>query len=143
MGAGVLLSDDAGRVLLVEPTYKDDWEIPGGGVEADESPYTAAVRELKEELGLPVRPGRLLVTDWVPPRPERTEGLMLVFDGGVLAAGADCPDPAAGRGAAQLVLVHASRRPPSGSRSRWPAGSPRPCGPGPRAPRPTWRTGSP
>jgi 8-oxo-dGTP pyrophosphatase MutT (NUDIX family) len=86
MGAGVLLSDADGRVLLVEPTYKDYWEIPGGGVEADESPYTAVVRELKEELGLPVQPGRLLVTDWVPPRPERTEGLMMLFDGGVLTA---------------------------------------------------------
>ncbi|GAA3957195.1 NUDIX domain-containing protein [Actinoplanes auranticolor] len=84
MGAGVLLSDDRGRVLLVEPTYKDYWEIPGGAVEADESPYTAVGRELKEELGLVVQPGRLLVTDWVPPRPERTEGLMMVFDGGVL-----------------------------------------------------------
>nr|WP_122982215.1 NUDIX hydrolase [Actinoplanes teichomyceticus] len=84
MGSAVLLSDDRGRVLLVEPTYKDHWEIPGGAVEADESPYAAAVRELDEELGLPVRPGRLLVTDWVPPRPGRTEGLMLVFDGGIL-----------------------------------------------------------
>jgi 8-oxo-dGTP diphosphatase len=35
-------------------------------------------------LGLPVQPGRLLVVDWVPPRAERTEGLMMVFDGGVL-----------------------------------------------------------
>lgn len=84
MGAGVLLSDNRGRVLLVEPTYKDYWEIPGGAVEADESPYAAVMRELKEELGLPVQPGRLLVTDWVPPRPDRTEGLMMVFDGGVL-----------------------------------------------------------
>jgi hypothetical protein len=25
MGAGVLLSDDQGRVLLVEPTYTDYW----------------------------------------------------------------------------------------------------------------------
>jgi 8-oxo-dGTP diphosphatase len=25
MGAGVLLSDPNGRVLLVEPTYKDHW----------------------------------------------------------------------------------------------------------------------
>ncbi|WP_305786374.1 NUDIX domain-containing protein [Symbioplanes lichenis] len=84
MGAGVLLSDHRGRVLLVEPTYTDYWEIPGGAVEADESPYAAAVREVDEELGLPLRPGRLLVTDWVPPRPDRTEGLMLLFDGGLL-----------------------------------------------------------
>ncbi|WP_309238542.1 NUDIX hydrolase [Actinoplanes aureus] len=84
IGAGILLSDDRGRTLLVEPTYKDYWEIPGGAVEADESPYAAVVRELKEELDLPVQPGRLLVTDWVPPSPGRTEGLMLLFDGGIL-----------------------------------------------------------
>jgi 8-oxo-dGTP diphosphatase len=84
MGAAVLLSDAQSRVLLVEPTYKPYWEVPGGVVEADESPYAAAARELKEELGLPVQPGRMLVTDWVPPRPDRTEGLMMVFDGGVL-----------------------------------------------------------
>ena len=87
MGAAALLTDDRGRVLLVEPTYKDYWEIPGGVVEAGESPLTAVTRELAEELGLSLRPGRLLVVDWVPPRPERTEGLMLVFDGGVLSAG--------------------------------------------------------
>jgi 8-oxo-dGTP diphosphatase len=86
MGAAVLLSDEAGRVLLVEPAYKPYWEIPGGAVEADESPRDAAVRELKEELGLTCSPGRLLAVDWVPPRPERTEGLMLVFDGGILPA---------------------------------------------------------
>jgi 8-oxo-dGTP diphosphatase len=31
-----------------------------------------------------VAPGRLLVVDWVPPRPGRTEGVMFVYDGGVL-----------------------------------------------------------
>lgn len=79
-----MLTDGRGRVLLVEPTYKPYFEIPGGSVEADESPYAAVARELKEELRLPLQPGRLLVVDWVPPRPDRTEGLMLVFDGGVL-----------------------------------------------------------
>jgi 8-oxo-dGTP diphosphatase len=42
------------------------------------------IRELGEELGLVVSPGRLLVVDWVPPREDRTEGLMLLFDGGAL-----------------------------------------------------------
>jgi 8-oxo-dGTP pyrophosphatase MutT (NUDIX family) len=84
MGAAVLFRDPASRVLLVEPTYKDYWEIPGGCVDADESPYDAAVRELKEEQGISVVPGRLLVVDWVPPRPGRTEGVMFVYDGGVL-----------------------------------------------------------
>jgi len=84
MGAAVLFTDDAGRALLVEPVYKDYWEIVGGCVNADESPRQAAVREVKEELGKTVAPGRLLVLDWVPPRPDRTEGVMFVYDGGTL-----------------------------------------------------------
>ena len=84
MGAALLFRDPDDRVLLVEPTYKPDWELPGGAVEADESPRDAAAREITEELGLTVVPGRLLVVDWVPPRDGRTDGLMLVFDGGQL-----------------------------------------------------------
>jgi 8-oxo-dGTP diphosphatase len=84
MTAGVLVSDHDGRVLLVEPVYKEHWEIPGGPVETDESPYAAAVRELSEELGISVVPGRLLVVDWVPPQAGRTEGVMFVYDGAVL-----------------------------------------------------------
>lgn len=85
MGAAVLLSDESGRALIVEPTYKPYWELPGGAVEADESPMMAARREIKEELGLAIVPGRLLAVDWVPPQSGRTEGLMTVFDGGILS----------------------------------------------------------
>lgn len=84
MAAGALFFDTAGRVLLVEPTYKDHWEVPGGVVEADESPHAAVRRELREELDLSWPIGELLGLDWVPPRPGRTEGLMMIFDGGVL-----------------------------------------------------------
>ena len=96
MGAGVLFRrpGDDDRVLLVEPTYKPDWEIPGGVVEADESPRAAAAREVAEEVGLTVVPGRLLVADWVPPIDGRTEGLMMLFDGGVLDAGVAITLPA-------------------------------------------------
>ncbi|MFB6398172.1 NUDIX domain-containing protein [Polymorphospora lycopeni] len=85
MAAAVLFRDVRGRILLVEPRYKDDWELPGGCVEADESPYAAAMRELNEELGLSLTPGGLLVVDWVPAQAGRTEGVMFVYDGGVLA----------------------------------------------------------
>ncbi|MET7951086.1 NUDIX hydrolase [Micromonospora sp. NPDC005324] len=86
MAAGLLITDSQDRVLLVEPAYKTDWEIPGGSVEADESPWQAAVRECREELGVDLTPGRLLVVDWVPVRNGRTDSVMLVFDGGVLDA---------------------------------------------------------
>lgn len=41
--------------------FQSYWELPGGVVEANESPYAAAVREIGEELGLPAAVGRLLV----------------------------------------------------------------------------------
>ncbi len=84
MAAGVLFRDGRGRVLLVEPSYKPNWEIPGGAVEADESPWATATRELAEELGWDRPVGRLLVVDYVRPQDSRPEGVVFVFDGGVL-----------------------------------------------------------
>ena len=51
------------------------------------SPHAACRREAAEERGLDRPPGRVLVVDWVPSRPERPEGLIVVYDGGVLAPG--------------------------------------------------------
>lgn len=84
MAATVVFTDDEGRVLLCEPTYKEVFEAPGGAVEAEESPRDAAAREVKEELGLVVEPGRLVAVDFVPPIDGRTEGLICVYDGGRL-----------------------------------------------------------
>jgi 8-oxo-dGTP pyrophosphatase MutT (NUDIX family) len=63
VAAGVLFNDGDGRVLLVNPTYKNGWEISGGYVEAGESPRAAAIREVKEELNLGVDVRNLLVLD--------------------------------------------------------------------------------
>lgn len=84
MAAGVLFRDVRGRVLLVEPSYKPNWEIPGGAVETDESPWATATRELAEELGWDRPVGRLLVVDYVRPQDSRPEGVVFVFDGGVV-----------------------------------------------------------
>jgi 8-oxo-dGTP diphosphatase len=83
VAAGVLVHDELGRVLMVRPTYKDGWDIPGGYVEPDESPAQAAERELAEELGLHRKPGRLLVIDWAP-HPAEGDKLLFIFDGGTL-----------------------------------------------------------
>src|ERR1700742_625883 len=85
MAASAFFRDEAGRVLLVDPVYKELWDLPGGAMEAEESPHAACRREVLEELGLDRPPGRVLAVDWVPSRPERPEGLIVVYDGGVLS----------------------------------------------------------
>nr|WP_042186854.1 NUDIX hydrolase [Kibdelosporangium sp. MJ126-NF4]CEL17617.1 NUDIX hydrolase [Kibdelosporangium sp. MJ126-NF4]CTQ91155.1 NUDIX hydrolase [Kibdelosporangium sp. MJ126-NF4] len=84
--AGVIFRDTQGRVLLVETTYgAEKWEIPGGGLDEGESPWAGARREIKEELGFDLQPGRLLAVDWVPPQEDGRPALSNhVFDGGVL-----------------------------------------------------------
>lgn len=86
MAATMFLTDPAGRVLLVKPTYKPRWDLPGGVIEAGESPRQAAAREIEEELALQLRPGQLLVVDYVSAAASSsgTEGLITVFDGGTI-----------------------------------------------------------
>ena len=82
IGAGIVALDDQMRVLLVEPTYQSIWEVPGGLVELGEPPREAVARECREELGMDVVVGRLLVMDWVPPRRLPDDGLMLLYAAG-------------------------------------------------------------
>jgi ADP-ribose pyrophosphatase YjhB (NUDIX family) len=84
VGAGALIRDDDGRLMMVETTYKPTLEIPGGLAEDGESPLDACARELREELGIEPAIGSLLVADWVPAHGPWPDGLMLVFDGGIL-----------------------------------------------------------
>ncbi len=87
VAADVLLSDAAGRFLLVKPTYKPGWDLPGGMAEANEAPDRAAVRELAEELGLAVVLRALLVVDWVAPHGPWDDQMAFIFDGGTVASG--------------------------------------------------------
>ncbi|MFI2431514.1 NUDIX domain-containing protein [Streptomyces sp. NPDC018693] len=84
VAADVLLRDAAGRVLLVNPTYKPGWDLPGGMAEANEPPEQTVVRELHEELGLDVVVGALLVVDWVAPHGPWDDQISFIFDGGVV-----------------------------------------------------------
>jgi 8-oxo-dGTP diphosphatase len=81
VAAGALFFDAEGRLLLVKPTYKDGWDIPGGYVEPGETPREACEREVAEELGIRPRIGDLLVADWAPSEAEGDK-ILFVFDGG-------------------------------------------------------------
>ncbi len=66
-GAVVLRTD--GAVLLVRrgrPPAAGTWSLPGGRIETGESALEAAVREVREETGLAVRPLGLLEIVDVP-----------------------------------------------------------------------------
>lgn len=82
----VLFRDDEGRVLLLETTYKKDWELPGGVIEHGESPRVGAEREISEELGLDVTLGQPLLADWMPPYLGWSDAFEFIFDGGTLDA---------------------------------------------------------
>ncbi|TVZ06351.1 NUDIX hydrolase [Trebonia kvetii] len=81
---GALIFDEAARLLILKPTYKTGWTIPGGIMEADgETPWDACRREVREECGLEVTGGRLACVDFRPRRPGRPGGMRFLFDCGV------------------------------------------------------------
>jgi ADP-ribose pyrophosphatase YjhB (NUDIX family) len=60
-----LVVDEAGRVLLVELTYRHGWYLPGGGVKRKEALDDALRRELREEVGIELTAApRLLGVYW-------------------------------------------------------------------------------
>ncbi|MEU7019227.1 NUDIX domain-containing protein [Streptomyces sp. NPDC046203] len=72
LGAGVVVLDEAGRVLL--GLHRSGvWELPGGAVEPGESVEEAAVRELAEETTLVAEPADVTVIGFVLDTASSTE----------------------------------------------------------------------
>jgi 8-oxo-dGTP diphosphatase len=83
--AGALVFDRGGRLLILKPTYKSGWTIPGGVMEADgETPWEACRREVREECGIDVRNGRLACMDFRRPRQGRPGGIRFLFHCGAI-----------------------------------------------------------
>jgi 8-oxo-dGTP pyrophosphatase MutT (NUDIX family) len=83
--AGALIFDGADRLLVLKPTYKSGWTVPGGQMEDNgETPWEACQREVREESGLVVDTGRLVCVDFLRPRPGKPGGMRFLFDCGAL-----------------------------------------------------------
>src|SRR5579862_4515917 len=83
VSAGALIFDQAGRLLILKPTYKTGWTIPGGVMEADgETPWDTCRREVREECGIEVTSARLACVDFRPGRPGHPGGIRFLFDCG-------------------------------------------------------------
>jgi 8-oxo-dGTP diphosphatase len=95
---GAVIKDEAGRLLLIRRGHEPAaglWSIPGGRIEPGESDASALVREVLEETGLTVVPGRLLGEVERPGPAGAVFGIrdyLAVVTGGELAAGDDAAD---------------------------------------------------
>ena len=48
----VVVTNDAGEILMIRRTDNDNWAVPGGAIDLGESVAQAAVRETSEESGI-------------------------------------------------------------------------------------------
>jgi 8-oxo-dGTP diphosphatase len=108
---GAVVTDSHGRLLLIKRGHEPGaglWSLPGGRIEPGETDAEALVRDMLEETGLTVEPGRLLG------RVQRAAPGGAVLDirdyaatitGGTLRAGDDAAD-ARWAGAEELATLH-------------------------------------
>ena len=107
---GAVVTDGHGRLLLIKRGHEPGaglWSLPGGRIEPGETDAEALVREMFEETGLTVEPGRLLGR---VQRPGLGGAVLDIRDyaatvtGGTLRAGDDAAD-ARWAGAEELAAL--------------------------------------
>jgi 8-oxo-dGTP diphosphatase len=95
---GAIITGPGGRLLLIKRGHEPEagrWSLPGGRIEPGETDQQALVREVREETGLEVAPGRLageVERPWPDGRVLVIRDYAATVTGGTLAAGDDADD---------------------------------------------------
>ncbi len=84
VSAIAIIFGEGSSILLCHRTDRDAWNLPGGRVEPNESPWVAVVREVEEEVGLLVRVERLIGVYSVPEKSDLVLNFLCVPIGGAL-----------------------------------------------------------
>jgi hypothetical protein len=87
MSLTVIFRDEHGRVLILKPSYRENWILPGGKVADNESPIKAARLAVKESLGFDFDGRRLVLlgVEYVAAMDSRPEMMVFMFEGGTLS----------------------------------------------------------
>ncbi|ARQ67746.1 NUDIX domain-containing protein [Streptomyces marincola] len=92
-----LIRNEHGDVLIVEKAHRQGTErfgLVGGHAQGDEAASVACHREIAEEIGLRIVPGRVLVVHHMPAAGGVSEGVSVVFDCGTVPADQPLMPPA-------------------------------------------------
>ena len=84
LAAGVIFYNENKEILLVKPNYREGWSIPGGTLNANETPVQAATREVQEEIFLAISKLTLICVDYMSADNYVPENLQFIFYGGIL-----------------------------------------------------------
>jgi 8-oxo-dGTP diphosphatase len=88
VGAAAIFFNKNKELLIVKPNYRKGWLVPGGGVDALESPRDGCIREIKEEVGLDIKDLKFVCVQYNKNFSEDGapyDAIQFVFFGGVLS----------------------------------------------------------
>lgn len=84
IGTAVLFFNTDHEILIVKPDYRDEWLVPGGSSDNNESPLHCAIREVREEIGLDISDLELIGIQYAHKKEFFSDSIKFIFYGGVL-----------------------------------------------------------
>ncbi|MDN3557716.1 NUDIX domain-containing protein [Halomonas maura] len=102
--SAAIIRNGHNEIVIVKPTYRKEWLLPGGAIEENESPQECCKRECLEELNVSIDLGELLCLEYR----KATDDVRFIFDGGILSEEGDIRLPEEELESYRLVAIDAA-----------------------------------